>query len=165
MTGRRRYGPDRGEAAAQVVLNDPRYCLWWLAERPESALADAFRGLIADVDQRRLTRACTGCGRRADLTHAVEGCAELIPYCRPCSALREGAGPVQRIVSYEDAVRHVVRTFPRGHRIFMRRIVKRLVELKGGPSRLTEAAVARWLGGGAPAQTDLLAAARVGSWP
>ena len=49
--------------------------------------------------------------------------------------------PMLRIDGYEAALRHVAASFPRGHRIEMRRIIGELALCKGGPALATEAEV------------------------
>lgn len=145
MSLRLKYGPHAGEAAARVLLREPQYCLWWLADRPESALSEIFRGLITRFDERPMVRPCSACGRLSHQAHAAAGGVELVAYCRPCGAGRHVQAPGSLVRTYEDAVRHVVETCPRAHRILLRRILLQLLGLKGGPSRLTEPAMDRWL--------------------
>ena len=144
MSLRLKYGPHAGRVAEQVVLRDPQYCLWWLAERQESALADIFRGLISQFDDRRFQEPCARCGRRASCAHALPGGPQMTAFCDPCSTFILTARPTSVVRGYEDAVGHVALTCPRGHRIVMRRTVSALAGLKGAPSRATETAAINW---------------------
>ena len=144
MSLRLKYGPHAGQFAEQVVLRDPEYCLWWLAERQESALANIFRGLISQFDERRIQEPCSRCGRPASCAHAPPGGSQMAAYCSPCSTFSLIAGPASVVRVYEDAVRHVALTCPRGHRIVLQRTVGALAALKGAPARTTKAAAIRW---------------------
>lgn len=150
MSLRLRFGPYAGQAAAQVVLNDPQYCLWWLAERPDSALAAIFRELVCRYDDLPFTCRCTLCPRRADQVHALTGSIALTPYCRTCAMTSDALAPAHVIRLYEDAVRHVAQTCPRAHRILMRRVIKCLAHQKGAPQRFHEAPTQHWLTGSVP---------------
>ena len=147
MIGRLRFGPHAGRHTAQVVLCDPQYCLWWMAERPDSPLAETFRCLVAEFDAHALVKSCSCCGRRAHQAHAVSGAVDLVASCRTCSIGLEPTAATHFIRSFEDALRHVAQTCPRAHRILMRRIVKELAMLKGGPQRVTEDAARAWFSG------------------
>lgn len=145
MTLRLRYGPHAGEAAVQVLLRDPQYCLWWLADRPDSALAAVFQDLVQAFDAHVWVRPCSACGRDAAQALALAGTAELVPYCVACSRHGSALRPAGVVCTYEDAVRHVAETCQRGHRVLMRRIILALARLKGAPERLTEVASEAWL--------------------
>ena len=147
---RLRWGPHAGRAAEQVVLRDPHYCVWWLAERPDSGLAAVFRALIVAFDERPLTSICSLCLRPARLGLANDGAVALSPACGACAARAAAVGPTRIVADYEAAVRHVGETLPRGLRVHMRRIVGELTRLKGGPVQLTETASVTFLSGAAP---------------
>lgn len=143
---RLRYGRYAGCSIAQVILSDPAYGLWWLAERPDSSLADLIRGAIHDFDAKPFQASCAECGGRASCAHVFGVRSDLLPYCQRCSLAQNPHPPVHVLAAYEDAMRHVAATCPRGQRIHMRRIVRALARLKGAPERFTEKAVAGFFG-------------------
>lgn len=140
---RLRWGPHASHLTEQVVVSDPLYVLGVLDDHPDGALAKIFRDLILQLDDRALTTSCARCGRTADGVCAYPGSVELIGFCTRCLRLSDRArpSPAVSIATYEDALRHVVTSFRRGHRFQMRRIAKALVLTKGGPERLTEDAL------------------------
>lgn len=91
MSLRLRYGPHGGSTAGQVVMRDPQYCLWWLAERPESALANAFRELIDVFNKRGFCQPCAACTRPAAQSLATLGLSD----CR----LTAGLAPAAKALS------------------------------------------------------------------
>ena len=144
---RLRWGPHAHEAAEQVVLRDPQYVCSILSDHPGGVLATIFRELILAFDAQPLTCRCARCGRRADGVCAYLNSVVLVGYCELCVRLSPHTRPepAMRVSDYEAALRHVATSFQRGHRIQMRRIVGALVEAKGGPTRLTEAAARSFL--------------------
>lgn len=144
---RLQWGPYATQLAEQVVVNDPLYVLETLARRPDGGLAAVWRDLITRFDTRPFTVACTRCHAPADGVCAYPGSVELIGFCEACVTISDRArpSPALRITGYEDALRHVATSFRRGHRIHMRRIVRRLLLAKGGPAQVSEAAMVLFL--------------------
>ena len=144
---RLRFGPHATRLAEQVLIRDPFYVLQVLSEAPASVLADILRGLVTVFDARALTCACARCGRPAQGVCAYPASTRLIGFCERCVLTSAAARPepMLRIDGYEAALRHVASSFPRGHRIEMRRIIGELARCKGGPARATEAAVMGFL--------------------
>lgn len=146
---RLRWGPHATKLAEQVLLRDPYYVVDALAQSPESVLADVFRDLIASFDARAFTCRCVRCRRSAEGVCVYPGSVELIGFCERCVLVSTIAAPrpAMRIGGYEDAVRHVALSFPRGRRANMRRIVGNLALAKGGPHCLTETAAVAFVRG------------------
>ena len=144
---RLRWGPHAQQLAEQVLMRDPQYVADVLDAQPDGVLATIFRDLIVRFDARPLTCPCARCGRQGDGVCAYPGSVTLIGFCERCALISPYAPPTPavRVTTYEDALRHVASSFPRGHRIHMRRIVSALVAAKGGPERATEPAAKRFL--------------------
>ena len=144
---RLRFGPHATRLAEQVLIRDPFYVVQVLSEAPASILADILRNLVTVFDARPLTCACGRCGRTAQGVCAYPVSTRLIGFCERCvlTCAMARPEPMLRIDGYEAALRHVASSFPRGHRIEMRRIVCELALCKGGPSRATEAEVLAFL--------------------
>ena len=137
---RLRWGPHASRLAEQVVIADPHYVLSVLNDMPDGVLAGVFRDLILKLDSRPLLTACARCGRTADGVCAYPGSVAPIGFCMRCLEISDRArpSPALRVDGYEAALRHVVTSFRRGHRVHMRRAIKALADAKGGPERLTE---------------------------
>ena len=144
---RLKWGPHASETVEQVVLRDPFYVTTILAGQPAGALSALFRDRIMRFDALPLALRCARCGGRSDRACAYLGSVALIGSRRRCASLFSSAVPAfaHDVTSYEGALRHVVASFPRGHRLHMRRIIGALVLAKSGPSRLTEAAAHAFL--------------------
>ena len=140
---RLRWGPYATLSAEQVVVIDPLYVLSILDRHADGGLAGVFQDLIGRFDARPFTCACARCLRVADGVCAYPGSVELIGFCVRCVAVSDRASPspATRVASYEDALRHVATSFRRGHRHQMRRVAKRLLAARGGPSLVTESAM------------------------
>ena len=138
---RLRWGPHASRLAQQIVLIDPLYVIDTLDLQPAGPLAAAFRELVQTFDAKPFALPCARCRRSTDHVLAYPGSVALIGACERCERLC-GASPISsavRISTYEEGLRHVARSFRRGHRVQMRRMVRSLLLAKGGPLQATEA--------------------------
>ena len=146
---RLRWGPYASRLAEQVLVRDPFYVVQVLAREPHGGLAYVLQGLVEAFDARPLRCDCARCSHAADGVCAYPGSITLIGFCDRCSLISSSVrpSPTLRVTGYESAIRHVASSFPRGHRIWMRRIVGELMRCKGGPAQATEAGVVSFLRG------------------
>ena len=129
-------GKYKGKTAAYILLKYPDYAYWMMTRHPAWDLSVVFCGLVLHFDLKPFNVKCARCKRLATRATAYCGTGELQGYwCdrhEPAHQRR-----VSVVKTFEDAMRHVVRTCAFG-RAEKRAIVRELARAKGLPKDFTD---------------------------
>lgn len=139
------FGKHRGESAEHVMLKDPQYVMWVLAQTPETGafarLAREFRRLIDRFDSLPIVAVCDepGCDRPATCGTLHRG--QCVPYwwCPSCDPLSGGrSGKLVRVRTFSEACWYAVSNC-NGRKPDMARLIRSIAEAKGLEVRVREA--------------------------
>jgi hypothetical protein len=140
-----RFGKHIGKSLETVVLKEPDYVLWMLAQQdatgPLARAREEAVGLIQGFDRKPFRVPCckSGCTRRATRCSVYRDNLGPAWFCDECDPYSLGAAPGRLgiIRSYWDAVNHVD-LYCAGRRGDLKALIRSLALAKGLSARSTD---------------------------
>jgi hypothetical protein len=134
-------GKHEGKTFEEVLLKDPAYAQWLIANGAP-AIAKEFQRLIKVFDKKPMTAPCVECGSTATRATGYAGSPALFFWCESCDPRRSGASVADPsklglVRTFKNATRHIDDTL-NGKNTAKAKIVRQLALAKGLPKRAGE---------------------------